>query len=119
MPILPVGWKYEGWISGGQPVTSGKFISTMGIDEFDGFSGAMSGPPFPGEDYLFNEPAGLSFPLDLAGSIVVVSIEPEPDNSEFPFLLKPLLSDIPITATDHVTYSLDTNLNFPIGTVSR
>lgn len=72
----------------------------------------MSGPPFPGEDYLFNEPVGLFFSLHLAGPKAVISVGPDSDNSDFPFLLKPLLSDIVMTATDHFTYPLATNLSF-------
>jgi len=120
LPILPAGWKYEGWVvSGGTPITSGTFTSVTGVDEFDGYSSTMSGPPFPGEDYLVNAPSGLTFPLDLSGGKAVISIEPDPDNSPAPFLLKPLVGDIPANAADHVTYDLGQNLNFPTGTVIR
>jgi len=119
LPTLPEGWKYEGWAVSGSPLTSGKFISVTGIDDFNGFSSTMSGPPFPGEDYLVNAPTGFTFPLDLAGGKAVISIEPDPDNSPLPFLLKPLVADIPVNAVDHITYSLGQNLNFPRGTVSR
>lgn len=120
LPVLPAGWKYEGWaVTNGVPVTSGKFTSVTGVDEFNGFSGTMSGPPFPGEDYLINAPSGLTFPTDLAGGKAVISIEPDPDNSPNPFLLKPLVGDIPVTAIDHTTYSMGQNLSFPTGTVSR
>jgi len=120
LPILPTGWKYEGWVvTDGIPVTSGKFSSASTFDEFDGFSSTMAGPPFPGEDYLVNAPSGLTFPLDLAGGKSVISIEPHPDNSPNPFLLKPLVGDIPANALDHTTYDLNQNLNFPIGTVNR
>ena len=120
LPVLPSGWKYEGWVvTNGTPVTSGKFTSVSTFDEFDGFSSTMAGPPFPGEDYLINAPSGLTFPLDLAGGKAVISIEPHPDNSPNPFLLKPLVGDIPANALDHTTYDLNQNLNFPIGTVNR
>jgi hypothetical protein len=120
LPTLPAGWKYEGWaVTGGKPITSGKFTSVTGVDEFDGFSGSMPGPPFPGEDYLINAPSDLSFPLDLAGGTAVISIEPVPDNSPAPFLLKPLAGGIPEDAIDHTTYEIGQNLNFPTGTVSR
>ena len=119
LPTLPKGWKYEGWAVSGQPITSGKFTKVDMIDEFDGFSGAMQGPPFPGEDYLINAPSGIDFPLDLSGGKAVISIEPEPDNSPAPFLLKPLVGDIPMDAMDHTTYGLGQNLNFPTGTVTR
>ena len=119
LPTLPVGWKYEGWVVSGSPITSGKFTSVTGVDEFDGFSSTMTGPPFPGEDYLVNSPSGFTFPLDLSGGKAVISIEPDPDNSPAPFLLKPLVGDIPANAMDHITYDLVQNLNFPTGTVNR
>lgn len=120
LPTLPEGWKYEGWVvTSGTPVTSGKFTSVDAVDEFDGFSSTMDGPPFPGEDYLVNAPSGLTFPVDLSGGKAVISIEPDPDNSPNPFLLKPLVGDIPANAVDHTTYDLGQNLNFPTGTVSR
>ena len=120
LPSLPAGWKYEGWaVIGGQPVTSGKFTAVDMVDEFDGFSSSMPGPPFPGEDYLVNAPGNTIFPTDLASGKVVISIEPDPDNSDAPFLLKPLVGDIPSDATDHTTYNLGQNLSFPSGTASR
>ncbi len=120
LPVLPAGWKYEGWaVISGQPVTCGKFTAVDVVDEFDGFSSTMPGPPFPGEDYLINAPTNVMFPTDLAGGVAVISIEPDPDNSADPFLLKPLVGDIPMGATDHTTYNLGQNLNFPTGTASR
>ncbi len=120
LPQLPSGWKYEGWIvKSGVPVTTGKFTSATGADDFKGFSGVKTGPPFPGEDFLKNAPAGLTFPLNLAGGVAVISIEPVPDNSPNPFLLKPLVGDIPQNALDHTTYSIGKNLSFPTGSVTR
>lgn len=118
---LPEGWRYEGWtVINGMPVTSGKFDVVDDKDDFDGFSSQVaSGPPFPGEDYLFNAPAGLDFPTNLAGGTAVISIEPVPDNSPSPFLLKPLVGAIPSDAVDHMTYTMNQNLNFPQGTASR
>ena len=66
-----------------------------------------------------NAPTGPSFPTDLAGATAVISIEPEPDDSSAPFTLKPLVSMIAADATDHVTYSIPTNLgSFPTGTAT-
>lgn len=79
----------------------------------------MPGPPFPGEDYLENAPAGLTFPTDLAGGTAVISIEPFPDDSPAPFTFKPLVGSIPQGADDHVNYDLDNNAaGFPTGTAS-
>jgi hypothetical protein len=107
LPALPEGWIYDGWaVIDGQPVTTGKFSSVSSTDDAAPFSGSQAGPPFPGEDFLENAPAGLTFPTDLSGGKAVISIEPVPDNSDAPFLLKPLLGDIPQNAADHTLYSL-------------
>ncbi len=121
LPTLPAGWKYEGWVvTGGKPVTTGKFTAVDMVDESDPFSSTMPGPPFPGEDYLVNAPSGLTFPTDLSGGTAVISIEPEPDNSPAPFVLKPLVAAIPDPAMDHTTYDLTKNLSsFPTGTATK
>jgi hypothetical protein len=127
LPVLPDGWKYEGWVViNGQPVTTGTFIKTMATDDADPFSGDMSLPDvngsdgfFPGEDFIVNAPSGLSFPTDIAGGTAVISIEPYPDNSPNPFTLKPLVHNIPGSAKDHMVYEMGQNLGFPTGTVTR
>ncbi len=121
LPTLPSGWKYEGWtVINGMPVTTGTFTSTTVVDDADPYSSTMPGPPFPGEDFLVNAPAGLTFPTDIAGGVAVISIEPDPDNSPNPFTLKPLVGDIPMNATDHLNYNMSANLSsFPTGTVTR
>ena len=118
LPTLPTGWKYEGWaVIDGQPVTSGKFTALDMEDESAPYSGPQAGPPFPGEDYLMNAPAGLVFPTDLSGDIVVVSVEPDPDDDTAPFALKPLLHQLPDPAQDHVTYDMGNQAatTFPTG----
>jgi len=101
LPTLPKGWAYEGWaVIDGVPVSTGTFTSVSGQDDAAPFSGA-GGPPYPGEDFLSNAPAGLSFPTDLSGGKAVISIEPVPDNSPAPFVLKPLVGDIPTDAPVH------------------
>ncbi len=121
LPALPAGWKYEGWaVTGGVPLTTGKFSDPAMPDESAPFSAGMAGPPFPGEDFLLNAPSGMTFPLDLSGGKAVVTIEPSPDNSPEPFgSLKPLVGDIPASAMDHTTYDLSANLSFPNGTATR
>lgn len=122
LPVLPDGWAYEGWaVTGGVPLTTGKFTANSGADMSAPYSGAMVGPPFPGEDFLTNAPAGMTFPLDLSGGKAVITIEPSPDNSPMPFgILKPLVADIPASATDHTTYSMMSGAaEFPSGTATR
>ncbi|HCV27106.1 MAG TPA: hypothetical protein DGB32_02150 [Dehalococcoidia bacterium] len=65
------------------------------------------GPPEPGEDYLLNAPPGLTFPVDLNGLPIYVTIEPDPDDSPAPFGLKTLVGTVPDNAVSHHTYILD------------
>ncbi|MCI0697835.1 hypothetical protein L0337_38280 [candidate division KSB1 bacterium] len=108
LPTLPAGWAYEGWaVINGTPVTTGRFTNPAGADLSAPFSGPQGAPPFPGEDFLKNAPAGLAFPTNLSGGMAVISIEPEPDDSPAPFTLKPLIGVIPANSTDHFTYSMN------------
>lgn len=122
LPALPAGWKYEGWaVIDGAPITSGTFTAVDAADDAAPFSGPGNGPPFPGEDFVMNAPSGATFPTDLAGGTLVISIEPSPDNSEAPFMFKPLVINLASDATDHVTYDMTNQVssNFPSGSVSR
>ena len=87
LPTLPQGWTYEGWVvSADGPISTGRFTSVMGADSDGGgpAAGPNATPPFPGQDFV-------SPPLDLIGTTVVISVEPEPDNSPAPFAIKPLI----------------------------
>jgi len=120
LPTLPEGWIYEGWaVIDGSPVTTGKFSSVSGADQAAPFSGPNGGPAYPGEDYLINAPAGKTFPTNLAAA--VISIEPVPDNSDAPFLLKPLVGMIDANAEVHTTLPMGNNAvnTNPTGTVTR
>lgn len=120
LPVLPAGWRYEGWVvMNGIPVTTGAFTAVMGADASAPFSGPQAGPPFPGEDYLMNAPAGLTFPRNLSGSTVVISVEPVPDDSPAPFAIKPLAGTVPANAMSGTTYLLALNaMSFPTGTAT-
>lgn len=77
------------------------------------------GPPEPGEDYLLNAPPGLTFPVDLSGFPIYVTIEPEPDDSPEPFGLKTLVGTVPVNAVSHHTYILNPGfMDFPTGTAT-
>lgn len=122
LPTLPEGWEYEGWVViDGQPLTTGKFLVADAPDFAAPFSGDASGPPYPGEDFIVNAPDGLSFPLDLSGSLAVITVEPSPDNSPNPFSLKPLVHTIPDNAAFHTGYQMnnDASNSNPTGTISR
>lgn len=126
LPELPEGWVYEGWaVTQGTPVSTGRFRRPDEPDDFDGHSGGMQAPPFPGEDLLRNAPMGVSFPADLADgeSRIVVSVEPDVDGAdptgEAPFQIKPLVGDVPAGVEDHRSYDLErTEGTVPSGTAT-
>lgn len=119
---LPAGWIYEGWVViNGQALSTGTFSDPAAADNMAPYSGMNPGPPYPGEDFLINAPSGLSFPTDLSEGTIVISVEPVPDNSPAPFLLKPLVGQVPANALDHNPYNLGNNASQsnPSGTVKR
>lgn len=120
LPALPAGWKYEGWaVIDGVPVTSGTFLDVAAADDAAPFSGPEPGPAFPGEDYLVNAPEGVTLPTDLSGATIVISVEPDPDDSPVPFVLKPLVGQAADPAADHESYELGNNaVDLPHGTAS-
>jgi hypothetical protein len=121
LPILPAGWIYEGWVVGENgPITTGTFNAFNTADNFDGFSETLqSGPPVPGEDFFLNAPSGETFPLDVRGRTVVISVEPVPDDSAAPFAMKPLVGTAG-QETAPATHDFDTNLaSLPKGKVTR
>jgi len=122
LPALPEGWTYEGWVViEGQVLSTGRFKTGDEADDAATYSGAMAGPPFPGEDFLQNAPNGLSFPTNLAGATAVISVEPVPDNSPLPFSLKPLVGTVPAAPNDRELYPMNNNAmaSAASGSVSR
>ncbi|WP_299891766.1 anti-sigma factor [uncultured Lacinutrix sp.] len=109
LPTLQPGWKYEGWaVIDGTPLSTGTFTNVAATDDLAPYSGPVALPMpngtdgfFPGEDFLLNAPTGMTFPVDLKGKTIVISVEPSPDNSPAPFTLKPLAHVVPATAMDH------------------
>ena len=119
LPDLSEGWVYEGWaLLNGVPVSTGTFTETTGPDASSRFSEA-GGPPFPGEEFLLNAPDGYEFPINLAGQSIMISMEPVPDNSPKPFVLKPLLGEIPADAEVNTVLEINRNRSFPTGTATR
>lgn len=122
LPELGIGWRYEGWvISDAGPVSTGVFEASDSTTEIvsPGYNSPLyPAPPVPGEDFFENAPAGVDFPLDVRGRTVVISVEPWPDNSPAPFLLKPLLG---VAGQETAPVNHDFNVNpasFPTGTVT-
>jgi len=118
LPTLPTGWVWEGWgVTQGVPLSSGRFTEASGPDRSAQFSGPLSGPPFPGEDFLHNLPAGVTAPVNLAdgSSMAVVTIEPDLGGTDptgpGPFSIKPLISAIPDGAAYHNSIELHRDLS--------
>lgn len=125
LPDLPEGWVYEGWVIGDAgPLSTGRFSSVDEMDDNAGDSTSFGGteqlgPPLPGEDFFNNAPNGEVFPLDVRQRQIVISIEPEPDNSPGPFLLKPL-AGMAGMETAPTSYIFSSNVSsFPTGLVTR
>jgi len=125
LPTLNPGWKYEGWVvSDNGPLSTGTFtgfdVRDDNAEDPNGFSATVfPGPPLPGEDFFRNAPEGVTFPLDIRNRMVVISVEPDPDNSPAPFVLKPLVGTAGMeTAPTSYTFGLNA-ASFPSGSVSR
>lgn len=125
LPTLSAGWKYEGWVVfDGTPVSTGTFLDPAMADDnaaTSPFKGSVgNGPGYPGEDYVMGTATGVTFPTDLKGKTVVISVEPSPDNSAAPFTLKPLAHVVPDNAADHTVISMGTGpVTILTGTVTR
>jgi len=105
LPELPEGWAYEGWVVFEDgPVSTGRFAGGVGEDS-DGAgptAGPLGFPGFPGQDFI--DPA-----MSLVGTTVVISVEPEPDDSDAPFLLKPLVTAAAEDIPDHGLQAMENN----------
>jgi hypothetical protein len=90
LPELPEGWAYEGWVATAEgPISTGTFRSVSEADS-DGAgpdAGPADTPPFPGQDFVDPQ-------MSLLGHMAVISVEPQPDDSPAPFVLKPLVGEI-------------------------
>ena len=116
------GWTYEVWVIGeAGPISTGRFTDFGGFDDFTDFSGLENnqGPSVPGEDFFLNPPTGETFPLDVRGRTVIISLEPVPDDSPAPFAIKPLVG-VAGSTTAPSTHNFGPNVaSLPSGSVSR
>ena len=123
LPDGPVGWIYEGWVVlDSQALSVGRFSFPNAEDSANAYSGPLSAPPFPGEDFLTAAPDGLTFPPDLSQASVFVTLEPWAEwnvEPETPFFLRILETQLPADATPQTLYEM-TNLadQLPTGTAT-
>ena len=118
LPELPTGWTYKGWVKvSGSYLSIGEFKTDAGNDGGNPYVGANPMPAYPGEDFLLNAPTGFTFPLDLAGQEVMISVEPIGYAKNKPFPLFLLKGAIPNPGNNTTSFSLENNyINFPLGT---
>ncbi len=117
LPTLPEGWVYEGWVAGADgPVSTGTFSAADAADA-DGAgetAGPDGSPPFPGQDFI--DPAIVL----TGGYAAVISVEPVPDDSPMPFVIKPLvdmtIEDVMAPDTQEMANAAASNL--PSGSVA-
>src|SRR5690606_6867222 len=122
LPDLPSEWRYEGWaIIEDRYVSTGKFDSATGSDDENPYSGVDNAPAFPGEDFLYNAPSDISFPADLSGETLIISVEPNLDLGPGPFSIQPLVASVPNTPTPGDSYDMANNADSstPTGVVTR
>ncbi len=110
LPEASPGWVYEAWVSVDEvDLSTGKFLGPTGADSANTYSGSLNAPAFPGEDFLVGAPTGLTFPPNLSGATVFVTLEPwmewdvEPD-APFPFRI--LEAQVPADATPLTVYEM-------------
>lgn len=118
LPALYNGWRYEGWVEiNGTLVSTGRFTKPEGADLFSAYSSTSAGYLFPGEDFLQNAPVGLTFPTDLSGQKVFISLERNDGatNGVSPFIII-LSATIVNPAQNGITYEMQkTNNLIPLG----
>jgi len=77
LPPLNNVYAYEHYVViNGVPLTMGRFLSDSLPDFANPFSGSEPAPAFPGEDFLENAPEGVTFPADLSGARLLLTLEP-------------------------------------------
>ena len=124
LPDLPAyGWRYEGWVklSDGTYLSTGKFTDVEDEDGNDDYSGSYTNPNFPGEDFLEDAPDGVTFPLDLKGASLLITLEPYSDwdiEPDAPFFVKLLEADIPTDAASLTSYYMTSVANLPTGSAT-
>ncbi|HRI45885.1 MAG TPA: hypothetical protein PK559_02170 [Ignavibacteriaceae bacterium] len=116
LPTLPSGWEYNAWVEvGSVKLKTGGFRSVSGKDNDSTYCGPLAALAFPGEDFLNNAPAGVTFPVDLSGKSVYITVQPTDWKLNRPFNFEVLRATIPSPASENTAYDLQKNLVLPSG----
>jgi hypothetical protein len=110
LPEAPEGWIYESWVVlQDQTLSMGRFTFPDGADSLSAYSGPLAVPAYPGEDFLTSPPGGLTFPTDLSGASVFVTMEPWEEwdvEPEAPFFIRILEAQVPGDAQPQTFYEM-------------
>ncbi|WP_148782193.1 anti-sigma factor [Aquimarina intermedia] len=125
LPALGKGWKYEGWVDfDGKKVSTGTFTKVNAIDDANFFKGSGGTiPPYPGEDFLIIPSqiplTGVTFPADVRGKEVFITIEPFEDRDPAPFFIKPLSANAGVTTGLNNPVDMTSDNAMPSGRATR
>ncbi len=125
LPALSSGWKYEGWVDfGNKIVSTGTFSDVNTVDDGNLFKGSGGDvPSFPGEDFLVIPSqvslSGISFPAEVTGKRVFITVEPFQDNDPNPFFIEPLSAIAGITTGPANPVLMTSNNAVPSGRLTR
>ncbi len=108
LPVIPANWKYEAFIvQNGDTLSLGKFNDPALADLSNLYGGSEPGYKFPGEDFLNAAPVGWTFPLNLQGAEVFITLTPpHPLASRNPYLYKLMEAVIPAAADTGQVYEM-------------
>jgi len=118
---LASGWSYEGWVMfGTEWLSTGKFKKYDVKDERNPYSGFLPSYNTPGEDFIRNAPANVTFPTDLSGRDVKVTLTPSyPPGANAPFIITIFEGQVPETGEARQNYPLVNVLaNVPQGSLT-
>ena len=119
-PALGEGWLYEFWIdTPAGPLSLGKFSDPASRDLSAPYSTTPETFGVPGEDLLRNAPAGLTFPMAVAGNTIFVTVEPNPEEIlGTPFHVRILAQNIPAGASPGGSAPMTAVNRVPAGTIT-
>jgi len=121
LPNLSDGWLYGGWLEKeGVVYAIGRFEEPDGLDMDNQYLQPDALTPVPGENFLTNAPDGSTFPLDVRGATVFLTVEPNPDDDdEAPTSFRIFEAQVPASAAAASTHSLGTpGVGMPTGTAT-
>lgn len=122
LPEATAGYVYEHFLFlEGREILMGRFNVVDELDSVNAYIDDLFPPPeVPGDDFLRNSPAGLDFPTNLGGSLLIVTLEPRVLDSIHPSQLVVLEAVLPLGLVGGETITMiNRTANFPTGTVTQ